>query len=149
MTSISLPAPDDAVADLLRDARTWIVVGLGQNPDRAAFRVSRLLQDKGRRIVPVHPRGLEVHGEPGFTSVTAAVASLRAEGVEPDVVDCFVNSSRVGAIVDEAVSLGVPAVWLQLDIDDPDAVARARAAGTTVVVDRCPAIEWPRLGPPS
>jgi hypothetical protein len=144
---VSVPAPDEAVADLLRDARTWIVVGLGQNPDRAAFGVSRLLQAKGRRIVPVHPRGLPVHGEPGFTSVTAAVESLRAEGIEPDVVDCFVNSSRVGAVIDEAVSLGVPAVWLQLDIDDPDAVARARAAGTTVVVDRCPAIEWPRLGP--
>ena len=149
MTSTSAPAPDQAVAALLRDARTWVVVGLGHDPSRAAYGVAAMLQRRGRRIVPVHPRGLEVHGEPGFTSVTAAVESLRAEGVEPDVVDCFVNSSRVGAVVDEAVALGVPAVWLQLDIDDPDAVARARAAGTTVVVDRCPAIEWPRLGPTS
>ncbi len=147
MNGPSTPAPDADVRGLLHDAQTWVVAGLSENRERAAYGVAAFLQRHGRRVVPVHPRAQTVLGEPGYRTVAEAVAALRADGVEPDVVDCFVNSRRVGEVVDAAVAAGVPATWLQLDIDDPEAVARARAAGVVVVVDRCPVIEWPRLGP--
>jgi predicted CoA-binding protein len=135
------------VRAILHEARTWVMPGLSENRERAAYGVASFLVRHGRRVVPVHPRAQEVLGEPGYRTVDEAIGALRAEGVEPDVVDCFVNSRRVGEVVDASVAVGVPALWLQLDVDDPEAVARARAAGVTVVVDRCPVIEWPRLGP--
>ena len=132
---------DDLVARLLRDADVWAVVGLSNNQERDAFNVARLLQSKGKRVVPVHPRAETVHGEVGYSSVVDAAFS-----VEPiDVVDCFVNSRRVGEVVDAAIAIGAPAVWLQLGIVDEDAARRARAAGLDVVMDRCPAIEYRRL----
>lgn len=129
------------IARLKAETRTWAVVGLGNNPERPAFGVARFLQSVGKRIVPVYPRAEEVHGEPGYPSLAAAAAAVG----HIDVVDCFVNSSRVGAIVDEAIAIGAAAVWLQLDVIDEAAAQRARDAGLTVVMDRCPAIEFPRL----
>ncbi|MFM1967341.1 MAG: hypothetical protein RL590_198 [Actinomycetota bacterium] len=76
-----------------------------------------------------------VHGETGFTSLTEIELPV-------DVVDCFVNSDLVGSIVDEAIAIGAKAVWLQLDVIDEDAAARAQAAGLLTVMDRCPAIEY-------
>ena len=76
-----------------------------------------------------------MHGETGFTSLTEIELPV-------DVVDCFVNSDLVGSIVDEAIAIGAKAVWLQLDVIDEDAVARAQAAGLLTVMDRCPAIEY-------
>jgi predicted CoA-binding protein len=76
-----------------------------------------------------------VHGETGFTSLTEIELPV-------EVVDCFVNSDLVGSIVDEAIAIGAKAVWLQLDVIDEDAVARAQAAGLLTVMDRCPAIEY-------
>lgn len=78
-----------------------------------------------------------MHGEKGFVSILEAIA---AEGI-PDVVDVFVRSSRAGEYVDQAVSFGVPVVWLQLDIIDEDAAQRAANAGTTMIMDACPAID--------
>ena len=124
---------------LLTQARTWAVVGLADNPARPAWQVARLLQAHGKRIVPVHPRAETVHGEPGFRTLAQVPFGV-------DVADMFVNSSRVGALVDEAVAAGIGAVWLQLDVVDEAAAARAAAAGLHVVMDRCPAIEAPRLG---
>ena len=115
--------------------KTWAVVGLGNNPERAAFGVAKLLQDKGHHIIPVYPRAEVVHGEIGYKTLS--------EIPEPvDVVDCFVNSSLVGKIVDEAIAIGAKAVWLQLDVIDNDAIARAQAAGLLTIMDRCPAIEY-------
>lgn len=132
----------DADAErLLRDARVWFIVGLGNNPDRAAYGVALALQRHGKRIVPIHPRGEVVHGEAGYPTIAAAAAALGA----PDVVDCFVRSDRVGAFVDEAIAAGAGAVWLQLDVIDEAAAQRARDAGLTVIMDRCPAIEMNRL----
>jgi len=115
--------------------KTWAIVGLGNNPERAAFGVSKLLQDKGHKIVPVYPRAEEVHGEIGYKSLTEIPFQV-------DVVDCFVNSKLVGKVVDEAIAIGAKAVWLQLDVIDEEAVARAEAAGLLVIMDRCPAIEY-------
>ncbi|MDA2962405.1 MAG: CoA-binding protein [Actinomycetota bacterium] len=115
--------------------KVWAVVGLGNNPDRAAFGVAKLLQDKGHHIIPVYPRAEVVHGQIGYKS-------LGEIPIQVDVVDCFVNSSLVGKVVDEAIAIGAKAVWLQLDVIDEAAVSRAQAAGLMTVMNRCPAIEY-------
>jgi predicted CoA-binding protein len=131
---------DDEVVRRLLRLDTWAVVGLSTNTSRPAHGVARFLQQHGKRIVAVHPRAVSVHGEPGF-------ATLAEVPFPVDVVDLFVNSSRVGALVDDAVAIGARAVWMQLGVIDEGAASRARAAGLDVVMNRCPAIEWPRLGP--
>ena len=115
--------------------KTWAIVGLSNNPDRAAFSVAKLLQEKGHRIIPIHPRAEMVHGEMGYKT-------LADIGEPVDVVDCFVNSQLVGRTVDEAISIGAKAVWLQLDVIDHEAIERAHAAGLLTVMNRCPAIEY-------
>jgi len=119
--------------------KTWAVVGLGNNPERAALGVSKLLQNKGHRIVPVYPRAETVHGEVGYKTLSEIPFEI-------DVVDCFVNSNLVGKVVDEAIAIGAKAVWLQLDVIDLEAVDRAKAAGLLTVMDRCPAIEYQKYG---
>jgi predicted CoA-binding protein len=121
--------------DVVLALKTWAVVGLGNNPERAALGVSKLLQDKGHQIIPVHPRAEIVHGETGYKTLSEIPESV-------DVVDCFVNSTLVGKVVDEAIVIGAKAVWLQLDVIDHEAIARAQAAGLLTVMDRCPAIEY-------
>ncbi|GAA2067867.1 CoA-binding protein [Streptomyces albiaxialis] len=118
---------------------TWAVVGLSGNRGRAAYGVAEVLQRFGKRIVPVHPKAEAVHGERGY-------ASLSEIPFPVDVVDVFVNSSLAGDVADEAVRIGAKAVWFQLGVVDEDAFARTRAAGLAMVMDRCPAIEIPRLG---
>ncbi|MEU9994507.1 CoA-binding protein [Streptomyces sp. NPDC048370] len=118
---------------------TWAIVGLSANQERAAYGVAAFLQRHGKRIVPVHPKAETVHGEQGY-------ASLDAIPFDVDVVDVFVNSALAGAVADEAVAKGAKAVWFQLDVVDEAAYARTRAAGLDMVMDRCPAIEIPRLG---
>jgi uncharacterized protein len=120
--------------------QTWAVVGLTANPRRAAYGVARFLQQRGKRIVPVNPKAEPVHGEAGY-------ASLADVPFPVDVVDVFRRSEDAGAHVDEAVAAGAKAVWLQLDVIDEAAADRATAAGLDVVMDHCPAIEWPARGP--
>jgi predicted CoA-binding protein len=125
----------DSDVEKLLAMQTWAVVGLSQNRARAAYGVAKFLQDKGKRIIPVHPSACEVHGFPGYCTL--------AEIPEPvDVVDCFVRSSLVGPVVDEAIEIGAKGVWMQLDVVDEAAATRARDAGLIVVMDRCPKIEW-------
>jgi len=121
--------------DQILALKTWAVVGLGNNPDRAAFGVAKVLQSHGHRIIPVHPRAEEVHGETGYKTLSEIPFSI-------DVVDCFVASERVGEIVDEAIKIGAKAVWLQLGVIDQAAIDRALAAGLLAVMDHCPAIEY-------
>ncbi|AYC42884.1 CoA-binding protein [Streptomyces griseorubiginosus] len=118
---------------------TWAVVGLSSNQRRAAYGVAGVLQRYGKRIVPVHPKAETVHGEQGYPSLAAIPFDV-------DVVDVFVNSDLAGPVADEAVAKGAKAVWFQLDVMDESAYARTRAAGLEMVMDRCPAIEIPRLG---
>ena len=133
---------DDATAErLLRDTDVWVVAGLSQDQSRAAYGVARLLQSRGKRIIPVHPRAQTVHGEQGYATIAEAVAAVGA----PDVVDMFVRSDRVGQFADEAVGAGARVVWFQLGVIDDDAAQRVIDAGLTMIMDRCPAIEFPRL----
>ncbi len=133
---------DDTVRRLLSEP-VWAVVGLAANPRRAAYGVAKMLQAHGRRIVPVHPRAETVHGETGYASLADAAAAVG----HIDVVDVFVRSAVAGSIADRAIAVGADAVWFQLDVIDEDAAGRVRDAGLAMVMDRCPAQEWPRLGP--
>ena len=128
-----------SIANLLR-MDSWAVVGLSENTGRAAWDVAQFLQLRGKRIVPVHPSRATVHGQQGY-------ASLADIPFPVDVVDCFVRSSLVGPVVDEAIAVGARAVWMQLGVVDEDAADRARAAGLEVVMDVCPKIEWWTHGP--
>ncbi|WP_055491411.1 CoA-binding protein [Streptomyces sp. TP-A0356] len=118
---------------------TWAIVGLSGNQRRAAYGVASVLQRFGKRIVPVHPKAETVHGEQGYPSLDAVPFPV-------DVVDVFVNSDLAGPVADEAVAIGAKAVWYQLGVIDERAYDRARGAGLEMVMDRCPAIEIPRLG---
>ncbi|GIG29482.1 CoA-binding protein [Cellulomonas marina] len=132
---------DDLVQHLLTTPGRWAVVGLGDNPSRPAYGVARYLQELGHEIVPVHPRAETVHGAQGYPTLADVPGRI-------DVVDVFVANERVGGVVDAAIEVGAPAVWLQLDVHDAEAEERARAAGLDLVTDRCPAIEGRRLGLP-
>jgi uncharacterized protein len=133
------PANDPTViASLLTTPGRWAVVGLSNNTSRAAYGVSAYLQELGHTTIPVHPRAELVHGEPGYPNLASAPGPI-------DVVDVFVNSRLAGQVIDEAIAIGASAVWLQLNVADPEAEQRARDAGLAVVVDTCPLIEGPRV----
>jgi predicted CoA-binding protein len=134
--------PDDVIRRVLAECDTWAVVGLSNNQKRAAYGVARFLQRRGKRIVPVHPRAETVHGENGY-------ATLGDIPFPVDCVDVFVRSELAGGIADEALAIGAKAVWFQLGVIDKAAYDRVTAAGVDMVMDRCPAIEWARLGPRS
>ncbi|MEU0951398.1 CoA-binding protein [Streptomyces niveus] len=133
-------ADDETIRRILTSTGdTWAVVGLSGNRSRAAYGVADVLQRYGKRVVPVHPKAETVHGERGY-------ASLAEIPFPVDVVDVFVNSELAGQVADEAAAIGAKAVWFQLGVVDEKACERARAAGLDMVMDRCPAIEIPRLG---
>jgi uncharacterized protein len=128
---------------MLDDCETWAVVGLSGNPGRTAYEIADLLQRRGKRIVPVHPRfaddGVdpagEVLGERGYPTLADVPFPV-------DVVDVFRRSEAAGDVADQAVAIGARGVWLQLGVIDADAFRRTTAAGTPMVMDACPAIEW-------
>lgn len=144
MAALNDPA---VVEKLLRSPATWAVVGLSTDQSRDAFGIAALLQRLGNTIIAIHPRAEQVHGAVGYQRLADVPDDTRV-----DVVDCFVNAGRVGAVVDDAIAererLGLEAVWMQLDVVDRAAAERAIAAGLDVVMDRCPAIEIRRLGIP-
>jgi uncharacterized protein len=125
---------------VLTQTRIIAMVGASPRPHRPSHGVMRFLQRHGYRAIPVNPfaAGGEILGE----RVYARLADIK----EPiDMVDIFRRSEAAGAVVDEAVAIGAKAVWMQLDVRDDHAAARAEAHGIKVVMDRCPAIEIPRL----
>ena len=132
---------DETIRALLATPRTWAVVGCSPRASRDSHRIAALLQSRGHRIVPINPAALQILGERCYPTLADA-----REEVEIDVVDVFRRPEEAGVHVDEAIAIGARAVWLQLGVIDEAAAARARAAGLTVVVDRCPAIELRRLG---
>lgn len=132
---------DEDIRTLLEGARTIAMVGASDRPDRASYRVMKTLQDHGYRVIPVNPSitGEHIHGEFVFRE-------LAQLGDPIDIVDIFRNSEAAGEAVDQAIAVGAKAVWMQLGVINEAAAARAEAAGLKVVMDRCPAIELPRLG---
>jgi predicted CoA-binding protein len=133
---------DAEIRDLLLTTRRIAVVGASDKPDRAGYYIPAFLLQHGYDVALVNPvlAGREVHGR-------TVLASL-AEAGPLDLVDVFRRSDQAGQTVDEAIRLGARSVWLQLGVVDDAAGERARAAGLGYVQDRCPAIEWPRLGLP-
>jgi predicted CoA-binding protein len=132
----------EAVRFMLDDCETWAVVGLSGNPERTAYRIAQLLQQRGKRIVPIHPDaaqedGLSVLGEQGYASLADVPFPI-------DVVDVFRRSESAGEFADQAVAVGARGVWLQLGVIDAAALERTTAAGVPMVMDTCPAIEWAR-----
>lgn len=136
------PGDPAVIRRMLSAGDTWAVVGLSQNAARAARGIARLLERRGKRIVPVHPRAETVFGEKGYRTLAEIPFPV-------DVVDVFVRSELAGSIAEQAVDIGARAVWFQLGVIDEDAFQCVTAAGLDMVMDRCPAIEWPRLGPPA
>ena len=134
----------DLVRGLLMDPGTWVIVGLSANRDRVAYGISQWLHvELGKSIIPVHPKAETVHGARGY----ASIADIPDQDVK--VIDCFVSSEHVGAVVDEAIAhkdrLQIDAVWMQVGVVDAAAAERARAAGLDVVMDTCPRHEWPKV----
>jgi predicted CoA-binding protein len=118
------------------------VVGCSPNRGRDSNRIAAMMKQRGYRVVPVNPAVDEAIGERCYPSL----ADIPAEEGAIEVVDIFRRSEEAGRHVDEAIAIGAKAVWMQLGVIDPAAAERARAAGLDVVMDRCPAIEMPRLG---
>lgn len=132
--------PDSVIIATLRGTRTIAVVGASPKPHRASHRVMQFLQAKGYRCIPVNP------GHAGETLLGETVhGDLASVPVKVDLVDVFRNSEAAGAVVDEAVAIGAKAVWMQLGVINAAAAERGHKAGLTVIMDRCPAIEWGRL----
>ncbi len=124
---------------MLEDCATWAVVGLSGDPGRTAYSIARMLQQRGKRIVPVHPDAPTVLGEQGYPTLADIPFPV-------DVVDVFRRSEAAGQFADEAVAIGARAVWFQLGVVDHEAFRRTTQAGVPMVMDTCPAMEWPTLG---
>ena len=133
-----LPHVDDVRA-ILTGTRTWAVVGCSPDPGRDSHRIASMLQRRGYTVIPVNPLATEILGERCYPTLDAAPAAI-------EVVDIFRRAELAGPHVDEAIAIGARAVWMQLGVIDEAAAQRGRAAGLRVVMDRCPAIELPRLG---
>jgi predicted CoA-binding protein len=132
--------PDDYLRDILEGVRTIAVVGASPRRERPSHRVMAYLQRQGYRTIPVNPfaTGGAINGERCYGSL--------AEVPEPlDMVDVFRRSEAAGGVADEAIAIGAKVVWMQLGVRDDAAAARAEARGLKVVMNRCPAIEIPRL----
>ncbi|MBK8469025.1 MAG: CoA-binding protein [Candidatus Phosphoribacter sp.] len=132
------------IARVLTTPATWAVVGLSDNRARTAYSIAGFLdRDLGMRVIPIHPHAPfqpPVLGSSGYAALAAV-----PDGERVDVVDCFVRSALVGAVIDEVIAererLGIQAIWLQLGVIDEAAARAARAAGLDVVMDTCPKIE--------
>ena len=135
---MGVPWQDQSAIDLMLDeCETWAVVGLSGDPSRTAYSIARLLQQRGKRIVPVHPDAPVVLGEQGYPTLADIPFPV-------DVVDVFRRSEAAGDFADQAVAVGARGVWFQLGVVDHEAFERTREAGVPMVMDTCPAIEWAR-----
>lgn len=131
---------DSEMRDILTSVKTIAVVGWSPKPDRPSHGVAAFLKRRGYRVIPVNP------GQAGQKALGETVVATLAEAGPVDMVDIFRRSEEAGAVVDQAIAAGSKVVWMQLGVFDEAAAERARAAGLKVVMDRCPAIEIPRLG---
>jgi len=132
--------PDWQIRRILRDVNTVAMVGASTNWNRPSYFAMKYMQDKGYRVIPVNPRsaGETLLGED-------VVASLKDITVPVDMVDIFQRSDRVPPVVDQAIEIGAKVVWMQLTVRHDEAAKKAEDAGLTVIMDRCPKIEFARL----
>ena len=131
---------DEAIAALLSQVQRIALVGASSRPERPSYQVMRFLLDEGYVVIPINPTlaGQQLLGQTVYDSLAKLPASV-------DMVDIFRDSAALPQITTDAIDLGVPAIWTQLGVVHPDAEHSAVNAGITMVVDRCPAIEVPRL----
>jgi len=130
----SLPQPDP-IAELLKHAKTIAVVGLSNNPLRPSHGVSAYMQSHGYRIIPVNPRVTECLGEKAYA--TLLDVPEKDVPAKIDIVNIFRRPEYVEGIVDQAIQLKVPAIWMQEEVINEKAAEKARKAGILVVMDRC------------
>lgn len=130
--------PDDVIRDVLATPKTIAVVGCSANPARDSHDVARLLQQRGHRVVPVNPTETTVLGERCWPT-------LRDVPERIDVVDVFRRPEFVAEVARDAIAVGARVLWLQLGVIDEQAALDAQRAGLTVIMDRCPKIEYRRL----
>ncbi len=130
--------PDTTIREILATPRTVAVVGCSPDSDRDSYRIAALLKAKGHRVIPVNPSCQEILGARCF-------ASVRDIPEPVEMVDVFRRPEFVDQIADEAIAVGAKILWLQLEVINEPAAGKAQDAGLTVVMDRCPAIEYRRL----
>ena len=129
---------DDEIREILTEPMTVAVVGCSPDPDRDSHKIARVLQTMGHRVIPVNPQASEILG-------LRCYGSLRLMDQRVHMVDVFRRSDVIPAIVEDTIAIGASILWLQLGVIHEEAARRARAAGITVVMDRCPAVEYRRL----
>jgi predicted CoA-binding protein len=131
---------DDYLRGILTGVKTIAMVGASEKPSRPSHGVMRFLQAKGYRVIPINPRSSspEILGEKVYPDLAAFPGKI-------DMVDIFRRSEETGPVVDQAIAKGALVVWMQLGVRNDEAASKAEAAGLKVVMNRCPAIEYPRL----
>lgn len=131
---------DDYLRGIFKRVKTIAMVGASPRPDRPSNRVMQFLQSRGFRVIPVNPQavGETLHGEKIYASLAEVPGPI-------DMVDIFRRSELVAPVVDEAIAKGTKVIWMQLGVRDDEAARKAEVAGIDVVMNRCPAIEIPRL----
>ena len=136
-----MPVTDDhAIADVLRTVKTIALLGASHKPVRPSYRVMRFLLAHDYRVIPVNPglSGRDLQGQRVYRSLSEIPHTI-------DMVDVFRKPTYLPEIVDETIRLGIDTLWTQLDVIDDSAARLADRQGVRVIMDRCPAIEWPRL----
>ena len=133
-----LNPPDTVIHDILSQPRRIAVIGCSPDPTRDSHHVAQLLIEKGHTVFPVNPSAATIFGRRCYATLLDVPGPV-------GMVDIFRRGEAVGPIVDEAIVVGARIVWMQLGVINAEAAARARRAGLTVVMDRCPAIEYRRL----